>query len=53
MTDTLILQRILHDIIIDPEPTGKTSPFIYILIIAVVLITAVLIRYMLKKKAAG
>ena len=53
MTDTLILQHILHDIIVDPEPEGKTSILIYILIAVVILITLVLIRYMLKKKAAG
>ncbi len=53
MTDTLILQRILHDIIVEPEPAGKTSPLVYILIAAVILVTVVLIRYMLKKKAAG
>ena len=52
MTDTLVLQRILHDAIIEPIPEEKTSYTIYILVAAVILVTLLLIRYILRKKAS-
>ncbi len=50
MADILLAERILHDVIWEPLPGITTSPLIYIMIAAVILITVILIRSMVKRK---